>query len=60
MMIHTLKTPSDLPDKFADFFLNKIRKIREQFHKKVHKGYTIGNAQVSMLSCQWIERKYSI
>ena len=26
------KSPSDLPDKFTDFFLNKIRKIREQFH----------------------------
>ena len=25
------ESPSDLPDKFADFF-NKIRKIREQFH----------------------------
>ena len=25
------KSPSVLPDKFADFF-NKIRKIREQFH----------------------------
>ena len=24
--------PSDLPHKFADFFLNKIRKIREQFY----------------------------
>ena len=24
--------PSNLPDKFADFFMNKIRKIREQFH----------------------------
>ena len=26
------KSPSDLPDKFADFFFNKIMKIREQFH----------------------------
>ena len=26
------ESPSDLPDKFADFFFNKIRKIREQFH----------------------------
>ena len=53
------KPPSDLPDKFTDFFLNKIRKIREQFAMKIHKRYTIGNAQVSMSSCQWIERKYS-
>ena len=27
------ESPPDLPDKFADFFLNKIEKIREQFHK---------------------------
>ena len=26
------ESPSDLPNKFADFFLNKIEKIREQFH----------------------------
>ena len=26
------ESPSDLPDKFTDFFFNKIRKIREQFH----------------------------
>ena len=26
------KSPSDLPDKFADFFLNKIKEIGEQFH----------------------------
>ena len=31
---------SDLPDKFADFFLNKIRKIREQFcNEKTQKIY---------------------
>ena len=26
------KSPSDLPDKFTDFFSNKIRKTKEQFH----------------------------
>ena len=26
-----IEPPSALPDKFADFFFNKIRKIREQF-----------------------------
>ena len=26
------ESPSDLPDKFTDFFFNKIRKIREKFH----------------------------
>ena len=26
------ESPSDLPNKFADFFLSKIEKIREQFH----------------------------
>ena len=29
-----IEPPSVLPDKFADFFFNKIRKIREQFCKK--------------------------
>ena len=27
-----IESPSDLPNKFADFFLNKIHKIKEQFH----------------------------
>ena len=32
--------PSDLPDKFADFFLNKIEKIREDFHdQNTHNSY---------------------
>ena len=26
--------PSDVPDTFADFFLNKIKKIREQFQNQ--------------------------
>ena len=29
------KSPSDLPNKFADFFLNKIEKIREQVHDQI-------------------------
>ena len=34
------KSPSNLPNKFADFFLNKIQKIREQFHApNTHKSY---------------------
>ena len=42
----------------ADFFLNKIKKIREQFHAmKIHKRHTIGNAQVSMPSCKWTEQE---
>ena len=28
------ESPSDVPDIFADFFLNKIQKIREQFHSQ--------------------------
>ena len=33
-------SPSNLPDKFADFFLNKIEKIREQFHdQNTQKSY---------------------
>ena len=30
--MQSTESPSDLPDKFTDFFLNKIKKIREQFH----------------------------
>ena len=34
------ESPSELPNKFADFFLNKIEKIKEQFHDpKVHRSY---------------------
>ena len=45
--------PSDLPDKFADFFLNKIRKIREQFsnentQKIYHRKCTSFSAFLSM------------
>ena len=44
-----MEPPSDLPDKFADFFMNKIRKIREQFcdqntQKTYHRKYTSFNA----------------
>ena len=28
------KSPSDVPNIFADFFLNKMQKIREQFHSQ--------------------------
>ena len=47
------ETPSDLPDKFADFFLNKIRKIREQFHdvdtaKTYHRKCTSFNSFLPM------------
>ena len=34
------ESPSDLPDKCAYFFLNKIKKIREQFHdQNIQKSY---------------------
>ena len=34
------ESPSDLPYKFADFFLNKIEKIKEQFHDpNIQKSY---------------------
>ena len=33
-------SPSDVPDTFADFFLNKIKKIREQFqNNRAHGKY---------------------
>ena len=39
------ESPSDVPNIFADFFLNKIQKIREQFHgqntkKSYHRKYS--------------------
>ena len=34
------ESSSDLPDKFTDFFLNKIEKFREQFHdQNMQKSY---------------------
>ena len=35
-----IEPPSALPEKFADFFFNKIKKIREQFcNESTHKTY---------------------
>ena len=44
-----MEPPSDLPDKFADFFINKIKKIWEQFcnqntQKTYHRKYSSFNA----------------
>ena len=34
------ESPPDLPNKFADFFLNKLQKIKEQFQgQDIHKSY---------------------
>ena len=34
------ESPSDLPNKFADFFLNENEKIRKQFHdQNTQKSY---------------------
>ena len=34
------ESPSDLPNKFEDFFLNKIQRIKEQFQDPdTHKSY---------------------
>ena len=34
------ESSSDLPNKFAHFFLNKIQKIKEQFHDpNTHNSY---------------------
>ena len=47
------ESPSDLPHIFADFFLNKIKKIREQFcdeniQKTYHRKHTSFNAFLQM------------
>ena len=39
------RSPSDVPDTFADFFLNKIKKSGNSFKITAHKGNTSGNAQ---------------
>ena len=38
-------SPSDVPDTFADFFLNKIKKSGNSFKIRAQKGNTPGNAQ---------------
>ena len=38
-------SPSDVPDTFADFFLNKIKKSGNNFKIRAQKGNTPGNAQ---------------
>ena len=53
------ESSSDVPKKFADFFLNKIQKIREQFHGQSTKSHITGNAQNSVVSCLWKKMRYS-
>ena len=53
------KSPSNVPNIFADFFLNEIQKIREQFHDKSQKRHTTGNAQKSLVSSLWRKKKYA-
>ena len=53
------ESPSDVPNIFADFFLNKIQKIREWFRGQSTKSHITGNAQNSLVSCLWKKRKYS-
>ena len=52
------ESPSGLPNKFADFFLNKIEKIRGQFHYKIPISHTTGNEQNSLALCLWKRMKY--
>ena len=42
------ETLSELPNKFAEFFLNKIQKIKEHFQDQIHINHTIGNVQNSL------------
>ena len=52
------ESPSDVLNIFADFFLNKIQKIRKQFHGQSTKSHITGNAQNSPVSCLWKKKKY--
>ena len=53
------ESPSDLPNKFADFLLNKIEKIREQFQDQNAQSHIMGIAQNSLALCLWKGIKYS-
>ena len=53
------ESPSDLPNKFADFFLKNRKKSETNFMTKIHIHHTIGNAQDSLASCLWKGIKYS-
>ena len=53
------ESPSDLPNKFADFFLNKIeRKSKNSFMTQIHISHTIGNVQNSLALFLWKKMKY--
>ena len=44
-----IESPSDLPNKFLDFFLNKIPKPKNSFRTQIHINPTLGNVQNSLL-----------
>ena len=53
------ESPSDLPNKFTDFFLNKIEKIREQIHdQNTQMSYNREMLKNSLVFCLWEEMKY--
>ena len=53
------ESPSDLPNKFADFFLNKMKKSKNSFSTQIHINHTIGNVQDSQALFLWKKMKYS-
>ena len=53
------ESPFDIPNIFADFFLNKYKKSGNGFMARAQKSHIMGNAQDSLVSCLWKKRKYS-
>ena len=44
-----IESPSDLPNKFTDFFLNKIKNPKNSFKTRIHINHTIENVQNSLV-----------
>ena len=49
----TTESLFSLPNKFADFFLNKIQKSKNNFKSQVHINHTIDNIQNSLALLLW-------
>ena len=54
------ESPSDLPNKFADFFLKKKeKKSKNSFMTQIHINHSIGNVQNSLALFLWKKINYS-
>ena len=51
--VPSTESPSDLPNNFLDFFLNKKQKPKNSFRMQIHINHTIGNIQNSLVLLHW-------